>query len=429
MVGTRTVILTVIVVVIAATLVIAAYGGFFTVVPSTSSAGGSAANAMCPNAAQYNESVPLVYQPTYTALGQTLTSFGQTLNSTAPGPSHHVTYATELLPADSNLGTKLLTPQAMQGVVNYLNAIQKLGVRGVTIDISYPLLTPTFPNYAQYLRFYEEVVQQARERGMTIDIESQIPLLVGYPGISTGSLSYANVTYSTYVAQDRQMIQTIINTLHPDYCNIGTETDTLQMLLHYPEISTPQGWGSYISSLLNGLNKNTTKIAVGIGAWDPISYLYATLNDSAIDAIAVHVYPVYGNNLATLIQIGQLSRQYNKPIDIDEMWLHKSVANEGQGFAKDAQIRQRNVYAFWSPLDEQFLNEMSDFAHTYNVAYMSPFEGSYFFAYLNYNASTANVSYTHAMQMANQAASQNIASNTISPLGCYYQALIRRQTS
>jgi hypothetical protein len=180
---------------------------------------------------------------------------------------------------------------------------------------------------------------------------------------------------------------------------------------------------------LNGLNKNTTKIAVGIGAWDPISYLYATLNDSAIDVIAVHVYPVYGNNLPTLIQIGQLSRQYNKPIDIDEMWLHKSVANEGQGFAKDAQIRQRNVYAFWSPLDEQFFNEMSDFAHTYNVAYMSPFEGSYFFAYLNYNASTANVSYTHAMQMANQAASQNIASNTISPLGCYYQALIRRQTS
>jgi len=72
---------------------------------------------------------------------------------------------------------------------------------------------------------------------------------------------------------------------------------------------------------------------------------------------------------------------------------------------------------------------MSDFAHTYNVAYMSPFEGSYFFAYLNYNASTANLSYTQAMQMANQAASQNIVSNTISPLGCYYEHLITSQAS
>jgi len=426
MVGTRTVILTIIALVIAATLVLAAYSGLFVVVPSTST---SAENLPCPNAAQYNESVSAAYQPTYSALGQILDSFDQTLNSTAPGPSHHVTYATELLPADSNLVTKLLTPQAMLSVINYLNAVQKLGVQGVTIDISYPMLTPTFPNYTQYLRFYEEVVQQARERRMTIDIESQIPLLVGYPGISTGSLSYANLTYSTYVAQDKQMIQTIINTLHPDYLNIGTETDTLQMLLHYPQISTPQGWGSYISSLLNGLNKNTTKIAVGIGAWDPISYLYATLNYSAIDAIAVHVYPVYGNNLATLIQIGQLSRQYNKPIDIDEVWLHKSIANEGQGFAKDAQIRQRNVYAFWIPLDEQFFSEMSDFAHTYNVAYLSPFEGSYFFAYLTYNAGTASLSYTQAMQMANQAASENIANNIVSPLGCYYDHLIDRQAT
>ena len=218
MVGTRTVILTVIVLVIAATLVIAAYSGLF-VVPLTSSSDHSAENLIGHNAAQYNERVPVAYQPTYSALDQILNSFDQTLNSTASGSNHQVTYATELLPADSNLVTKLLTPQAMPSVVNYLNAIQKLGVRGVTIDISYPLLTSTFPNYAQYLRFYEEVVQQARERGMTIDIESQIPLLVGYPGISTGSLSYANLTYSAYVAQDKQMIQTIINTLHPDYLN------------------------------------------------------------------------------------------------------------------------------------------------------------------------------------------------------------------
>ena len=78
--------------------------------------------------------------------------------------THQVIYATELLPADSNLGPKLLSQQALQSVMNFLDAIQKLGVQGVTIDISYPILTPSFPNYDQYLSFYQNVVEQARQR-------------------------------------------------------------------------------------------------------------------------------------------------------------------------------------------------------------------------------------------------------------------------
>jgi hypothetical protein len=335
-----------------------------------------------------------------------------------------VIYATELLPADSNLGQKLLSPFAMQGVVNYLNAIQGLGIQGVTIDVSYPILTPAFPNYNQYLNFYENVVEQVRARGMKIDIESETPLLVGYPGLSLGSVSYGNLPYSTYVSEDKGMLQTVINDLHPDYLNIGTETDTLQSLLHYPEISTPQGWGAYINSLLTGLNKSSTKINVGIGTWDPISYLYATLSDSAIDAIDVHVYPVYGNYLAVLTQIGKLSREYNKPIVVDEMWLHKSITNEGHNFATDAEISGRNMYAFWIPLDEKFLNMMSQYAQVYNVEYLSPFEGTFFFAYLNYTSSSANVPYYDARQVAGRAAAQNLANGIISPLGCYYEGLI-----
>jgi hypothetical protein len=312
----------------------------------------------------------------------------------------------------------------MQGVNNFLNAIQKLGIQGVTIDISYPVLVPTFPNYDQYLSFYENVVQQVRARGMKIDIESETPLLVNYPGLSLGSVSYANLTYSTYLSQNKEMIQTVISDLHPDYLNIGTETDTLQLLLHYPEISTPQGWDTYIQALLTGLNKGSTKIDVGIGSWDPISYLYATLNDSAVDAVDIHIYPVYGNYLSDLTQIGRLAQEYNKPIVIDEMWLHKSTMNEGHNFATDAEISARNMYAFWIPLDEKFLQVMSEYSQVYNVAFLSPFEGTYFFAYLNYTSTTANVPYYEARQVAGQAAGRNIANGLVSPLGCYYQDII-----
>jgi hypothetical protein len=363
----------------------------------------------------------------YATLDQILNDYGQDIGSMVPVTTHQAILATELLPADSNLGPRLLSQQAMQSVVKYLNAIQSLGIDGVTIDISYPTLTPSFPNYDQYLSFYQNVVEQVRQRGMKIDVESETPLLVGYPGISVGSVSYANLPYSTYVTEDREMIQTVINDLHPDYINIGTETDTLQNLLPYPEISTPQGWGAYISSLLTGLNKGTTKINVGIGSWDPISYLYATLNNSAIDAIDVHVYPVYGNYLKVLTQIGELSRQYNKPIVVDEMWLHKSVMNEGAGFATDAKISARNIYAFWIPLDVKFLELMLKYAQVYDVAFISPFEGTSFFAYLNYSSNTENVPYDKARQVIGQAAGRNIAMGLISPLGCYYQGLIDGQ--
>jgi hypothetical protein len=380
--------------------------------------------------AQYDETIPSANQSMYTTLDQLLTSFNQTLSSSATTKSsQQPIYATELLPADSNVGENLLAPTAMQGVINYLNALQALGIQGVTIDVSYPILVSSFANYTQYLSFYENVVAQVRSRGMKIDVESETPLLVGYPGLSFGSLSYANLTYTEYLAEDKQMLQTVIDNLHPDYLNIGTETDTLHTLLNYTEISTPQGWGTYISSLLDGLNKNTTKIAVGIGTWDPINYLYNTINDSAIDVINVHVYPIYGSYLSVLTQIGQLSVQYNKPINIDEMWLHKSVSTEGSLFASDANIRVRNDYAFWIPLDEKFMGVMAEYAQIYNVTYMSPFEGELLFAYLNYNSSTANLTNDQATQTVDQAASHNIQSNIISSFGAYYQNLISPSNS
>jgi hypothetical protein len=421
-------------------LLVAAAGAYIFLLRSASVNGGflssfstattiSEQSITCANVAQYDETIPPAYQSMYAALNQILDSFDQTMNSTSPGVSHEVIYATELLPADSNIGQRLLSPQAMQAVINYLDAIQKLGLDGVTIDISYPILTPGFPNYSQYLNFYENVVEQARARGMKIDIESETPLLVGYPGLSLGSVSYANLSYATYVSEDREMIQTIINDLHPDYLNIGTETDTLQMLLHYPEISTPRGWGAYIDSLLTGLNKSSTKINVGIGSWDPISYLYATLNDSEIDAIDIHIYPVYGDYLTVLTQIGQLSQEYGKPIVIDEMWLHKSTMTEGHSFASSAEISARNLYAFWIPLDEKFLEVMSRYSQVYNVVYVSPFETTNFFAYVDYTASSANVPYYDARQVAGRVAADNIANGIVSPLGCYYQSLIHGLTT
>ena len=65
---------------------------------------------------------------------------------------------------------------------------------------------------------------------------------------------------------------------------------------------------------------------------------------------------------------------------------------------------------------------MSKYSQVYNVVYMSPFEATNFFAYIDY-ASAANVPYYEARQVAGRAAAVNIANDIVSPLGCYYAEL------
>jgi len=67
--------------------------------------------------------------------------------------NYPVVFAAELLPANDNRGTDLLKPQALQSTVMYLDRLQELGVQAVTLPIGYPLYTPNFPHYQDYVQF------------------------------------------------------------------------------------------------------------------------------------------------------------------------------------------------------------------------------------------------------------------------------------
>lgn len=71
---------------------------------------------------------------------------------------------------------------------------------------------------------------------------------------------------------------------------------------------------------------------------------------------------------------------------------------------------------------------MATYSQVYNVAFISPFESTYFFAYLNYTSSSASVPYYEARQVSSRAAAYNLANGLISPLGCYYQSMIKNLT-
>ncbi len=156
---------------------------------------------------QYNMSIPSKYQSEYTALGSILKSFNSSLGP-YPTSRKSVTFATELLPANGNRGPALFQPGNLASVATNLNALQAMGVPGVTIAIGYPLLDPTFPNSAQYARYFQQVVAIVHARGMKVLVESQI-LFANTPysplTFNWGSLPYSQFV-TNHIAQD-QMFQ------------------------------------------------------------------------------------------------------------------------------------------------------------------------------------------------------------------------------
>jgi len=108
--------------------------------------------------------IPSEYQRLYKEISEKLDTFDEYLNSHNNGTQKKITFGAELLPANGHQGEKLLTEENCRGTLIYLDALQSLGVQGVKIAISYPLLAPDFPNSDGYLEYYKDVAQELRKK-------------------------------------------------------------------------------------------------------------------------------------------------------------------------------------------------------------------------------------------------------------------------
>lgn len=379
---------------------------------------------------QFDMSIPTKYQGEYNALQGILDTFNSSL-----GPSttskNSLTFATELLPANGNRGPALFQPGNLASVTTNLDALQAMGIQGVTIAVGYPLLDPTFPNAAQYVSYFQQVVSMVHARGMKVLIESQI-LFANTP-YSPVTYNWANLPYSQFVTNHIAQDQLIINQIRPDYLEVGVEADTEAYLSGYSQLNTPSGWTSYIEQLLSSLNKGNTKLVAGAGTWLGTSFLTGFASDSRLDFISTHVYPIYGNNLQTLLQMCKIAQQNNKRLVVDEAWMEKvlqSATGPGAGTGIDGPlVTQQDVFSFWSPLDTEFLTAMVKLAQIYPLEFLSPFSEQYFFAYLNWNSTLGSEDYFTLKAQLDPIFSQSMASNTLTPTGEAYSGLAHGSTS
>ena len=371
--------------------------------------------------------VPVEYQQLYSTLESSLDGYNTYLDSIGADKSYQVIFGGELLPANSNRGTDLLKPQTLQAVVLYLDRLRELGVQGITMPIGYPLYTPNFPHYTEYVQFYKQVFQEVRKHGMKIDVESSI-LFANTP-FSTLKANYTGLTFDEFKTERKQMITNIVQDLRPDFLNLGAEPDTEYQLIGFKELSSPEQYADYINFVLSGLDRGSTKIGAGIGSWGNMEYVRELASKTSLDSIYIHVYPITGNYLQNIFAISAIAKQYGKRILLDEVWLYKVDKPSANGVAASPDVFRRDAFSFWAPLDQKFLAAMVKSAQIANIDYVSPFWTEFFFGYVDYSSTTASLPFSELSSLANQAASKNILADQFTSTGKFYGLLASAQLS
>jgi hypothetical protein len=367
-------------------------------------------------------SAPANFQSLHSELKGKLDDYVRYQETLRKGTDHPVIFGAEVSVANANRGAPLLKPQAIKGVILELDRFRELGIQGATITISYPLYTPNFSHYKDYVSFYKKVVHEVRARGMKLDIEAG-PIFPS-PALP---VSYRGLTLEKYGWEKKRMVQSIINDFHPDYLNIGAEPDNDAKLLGLEKLSSPIGYSYYIKYITEGLDKGGTKICSGIGTWLDVSYVKAFVAQPGLDYLDLHFYPVTARALQTAVEAAEIAHRNNKGVIMDEAWLFKMgdsdrIASIGANY----DVFKRDVFGFWAPLDQQFLAMIVKLAQQEHIEYISPFWTNYFFAYLDEDSDVrSDMPYQELINAANKGVVRNMIAGKFSSTGEFYRTLIQ----
>jgi hypothetical protein len=373
------------------------------------------------NSPQVHNVVPSEYRRLYDEISGKLDTFDKYLNSHSNGTGNQITFGAELLPANGHQGEKLLTSENYEGTLIYLDALQSLGIQGVKISINYPLLASDFPDSDRYLEYYKNLARELRERNMKMLVA--IGNLFPDPSFTDLQISFSNLTFAEYRQTKRQIAETIIREIHPDYLTLANEPSTEAMTTGL-KVTVPE-FTETVRYVLNGLNRSGVLIGAGAGTWNSLDYVKSLAKDTEIDYIDIHIYPA--NYLEQALTIADIAHASNKRLIVGEAWTYKvydSELGDLGNIATQADIFGRDVYSFWEPLDSKFLEILTELANIKGYEFISPFWSKYFFGYLDYETVPKNLTYKQLAQLSNQKAVENIMSHKLTDAGLTYQKLI-----
>jgi hypothetical protein len=354
---------------------------------------------------------PAEYADLYALLAGKLREANTLLVARGDAP-RDVTFAAELLAANGNQGEVLLRPQQMRAVEVYLDRMQVAGARGVKVGIKYPLLVDRFPRSAEYAAFFRRVAEEARRRNLRLLV--QMTALFREPAFSQVPIEgyYATLTFDRYKAEKRQMAETIVREIRPDFLTIENEPQTASANTGLR--ITVAAFAELIRHVTDGLDRDGVRLGAGAGTWDDAAYVEALARIPGLDYVDLHLYPVNRDFLTDRpLRMAEIARRAGKRIVIGETWLYKARDRElaGAPVAAAPMLFARDVYAFWEPLDVEFIATMGRLSRAVGSDLTSFFWSRHFYGYVDYSEATSRLQPAQLFQLANRAAVANMTAD------------------
>jgi hypothetical protein len=253
----------------------------------------------------------------------------------------------------------------------------------------------------------------------------QVNVIFAGTPFSSVQVDFSHLTFSQFEQENLQMVQTVIDAMHPDYLILLYEPDTAANLTGLKELNDPQHVLAYIQYILNGTQAGSTRVGAGTGTWSPVTFVKLLAEQTKLDFISLHVYPIDQIFMQRALDMADLAHANGKAVVISEAWLYKTdMSGGGNNVAASTETFKRDAYSFWTPLDEQFLDLMTHVADRTQSDVLSFFWSSFFFGNVEYTPALDAASYQEVSRAVNQIANADLVADRFSPLGEYYHSLI-----
>ena len=234
-----------------------------------------------------------IYQSLYNAIAPEVSGFTTSVDQSCPNPGNSTEVFAEDNAANSNtIFTWLPNKSAAEVTASVTNAIdyaqsmqQMMGIQGVTIDISYPMLVNnsanlpnsnfTTQNYSAYLNYYQRVVSGIQALGMKVNVETNIifPSLLTPP--QTPAQYYNGLTETMLENGVAEVAQHVINDIKPNDIDLATEPSTIDYNTGLSGIDTPSGFASYVAAIQAQISTTGSSTVEGAGSddWETYNFL------------------------------------------------------------------------------------------------------------------------------------------------------------
>jgi fibronectin type 3 domain-containing protein len=359
--------------------------------------------------------VPPEFLDLYTSLNTYLTTFNASINY-GKGSQYPVAFALDLKSANGNVGPQLANSGSLTAMQLQLQELQAMGAKAIAIEIGFPLLYERFltgqgQNYTQFVSLYQQVAAAVRAAGMQLIVENDSLLSNDVQaGWNVGPF-YATLDWAQYQQARAQTALTVAQTLQPDYLVVLEEPDTEAANTGQSQVNTPSGAAGLVSQMLSSVQQAglpNMKVGAGVGTWlnGGLTFIQ-DFTALPLDFIDMHVYSVDESFLPNALQFAATAGAAGKPVAMTECWLSK-VRDSELGILTPDEVRARDPFSFWAPLDAYFLQTMLNLGNYTQMLFLAPMGTEYFAAYLPYDPSTQNLTPSEIMAQESTQASQNI---------------------